>query len=140
MHTPWYENRSLCPVHLDVIQVADYTLRLLRRVVPPAVPGIFFLSGGLSDEAATLNLNAMNGGEASSDRRHPWHISFSFARALQGAALEAWGGRDENAQRAQRALLRRAKMCSAAQQGACEYTAYHDDSLWVEDQEEAVST
>ena len=57
--------------------MADYTLRLLRRRVPPAVPGIMFLSGGQSELEATMNLNAMNLAP------NPWHVSFSYARALQ---------------------------------------------------------
>ncbi len=58
-------------------QVAEYTLKLLRRRVPPAVPGIMFLSGGQSELEATLNLNEMN------KTPNPWHVSFSYARALQ---------------------------------------------------------
>ena len=58
-------------------QVASYTLKMLRRRVPPAVPGIMFLSGGQSELESTLNLNAMN------QSPNPWHVSFSYARALQ---------------------------------------------------------
>lgn len=65
-------------------QVADYTLKLLRRRVPPAVPGIMFLSGGQSELEATLNLNAMN------QSPNPWHVSFSYARALQNSVLRTW--------------------------------------------------
>ena len=57
--------------------MASYTLRMLRRRVPPAVPGIMFLSGGQSELESTLNLNAMN------QSPNPWHVSFSYARALQ---------------------------------------------------------
>lgn len=64
--------------------VADYTLKLLKRRVPPAVPGIMFLSGGQSELEATLNLNAMN------QTPNPWHVSFSYARALQNSVLKAW--------------------------------------------------
>ena len=59
------------------MQVADYTLKMLNRRVPPAVPGIMFLSGGQSELEASLNLNAMN------QTPNPWHVSFSYARALQ---------------------------------------------------------
>lgn len=62
-------------------KVAEYTLRMLRRRVPPAVPGIMFLSGGQSELESTLNLNAMN------QKPNPWHVSFSYARALQ----VSWG-------------------------------------------------
>lgn len=92
-------------------QVSDYTLRLLRQRIPPAVPGIMFLSGGQSEVEATLNLNAMN------QAPNPWHVSFSYARALQNTCLKTWGGRPENVQAAQEALLQRAKSNSLAQLG-----------------------
>ncbi|KAL9265268.1 Fructose-bisphosphate aldolase 2, chloroplastic-like protein [Drosera capensis] len=92
-------------------QVADYTLKLLYRRIPPAVPGIMFLSGGQSEVEATQNLNAMN------QKPHPWHVSFSYARALQNTCLKTWGGRPENVQAAQEALLTRAKANSLAQLG-----------------------
>ena len=66
-----------CKVKSNPNQVAEYTLKMLRRRVPPAVPGIMFLSGGQSELEATLNLNAMN------QSPNPWHVSFSYARALQ---------------------------------------------------------
>eukprot|EP01018_Ginkgo_biloba_P013460 Gb_35952 [translate_table: standard] len=91
--------------------VADYTLKLLRRRVPPSVPGIMFLSGGQSEVEATLNLNAMN------QAPNPWHVSFSYARALQNTCLKTWGGRPENVQAAQTTLLIRAKANSLAQLG-----------------------
>ena len=92
-------------------QVADYTLKLLRRRVPPAVPGIMFLSGGQSELEATLNLNAMN------QSPNPWHVSFSYARALQNSVLRTWQGEPANLQKAQEALLVRAKANSDAQKG-----------------------
>lgn len=92
-------------------QVADYTLKLLQRRIPPAVPGIMFLSGGQSEVEATLNLNAMN------QSPNPWHVSFSYARALQNTCLKTWGGRPENVKAAQEALLIRAKANSLAQLG-----------------------
>jgi len=91
--------------------VADYTLKLLRRRVPPAVPGIMFLSGGQSELEATLNLNAMN------KTPNPWHVSFSYARALQNSVLKTWQGKPENIAAAQQALLKRAKANSDAQLG-----------------------
>ena len=66
-------------------------LVLPRRSVPAAVPGIVFLSGGQGDEEATANLNAMN-----AKGPHPWQLSFSYGRALQHAALQAWKGADAN--------------------------------------------
>ncbi|BBN13953.1 fructose-bisphosphate aldolase, class I [Marchantia polymorpha subsp. ruderalis] len=92
-------------------EVAKYTLNLLRRRVPPAVPGIMFLSGGQSEVEATLNLNAMN------QSPNPWHVSFSYARALQNSVLKTWKGQPENVEAAQKALLIRAKANSLAQLG-----------------------
>lgn len=91
--------------------VAAYTLKMLRRRVPPAVPGIMFLSGGQSELEATLNLNAMN------QSPNPWHVSFSYARALQNSVLKTWQGKPENAKAGQEALLKRAKANSDAQLG-----------------------
>ena len=79
--------------------------------MPPAVPGIMFLSGGQSELEATLNLNAMN------QSPNPWHVSFSFARALQNSVLRTWQGEPANMQKAQEALLIRAKANSDAQKG-----------------------
>jgi fructose-bisphosphate aldolase class I len=92
-------------------EVADYTLKLMRRRVPPAVPGIMFLSGGQSELEATLNLNAMN------QTPNPWHVSFSYARALQNTCLKTWQGEEGNIKAAQEALLKRARANSAAQLG-----------------------
>merc|ERR1711929_39414 len=91
--------------------IADYTLKMLNRRVPPAVPGIMFLSGGQSELESTLNLNAMN------KQSNPWHVSFSYARALQNTVLKTWQGNDENIKKAQEALLKRAKANSQAQLG-----------------------
>jgi fructose-bisphosphate aldolase class I len=93
-------------------QIAHETLRCFRRHVPAAVPGVVFLSGGQSEEEATRRLNAMN-----AIGPHPWTLSFSYGRALQAAALKAWGGKEENVEAAQRAFYHRAKMNSAAQTG-----------------------
>ncbi|EFJ28759.1 hypothetical protein SELMODRAFT_227983 [Selaginella moellendorffii] len=96
-------------------EVADYTLKMLHHRVPPSVPGIMFLSGGQSEVEATLNLNAMN------QSPNPWHVSFSYARALQNTVLQTWKGLPENVKAAQDALLVRAKANSKAQLG--QYTA-----------------
>ena len=92
--------------------VAEATLRCLRRTVPAAVPGIVFLSGGQSDVAATERLNAIcqTGGA-------PWKLSFSFGRALQDAAMKTWAGVPANLVAAQTALLHRARCNSLAVQG-----------------------
>jgi fructose-bisphosphate aldolase class I len=81
-------------------------------VVPAAVPGVVFLSGGQSSERATAHLNAMN---ALGD--HPWQLSFSYGRALQEHALRAWGGKPENIAAAQQAFLKRARLNGAARYG-----------------------
>lgn len=94
-------------------EVAEATLATLSRHVPAAVPGIVFLSGGQSDEDATAHLNAMN-----ARGPHPWQLSFSYGRALQAPALQAWGGKAENVESAQRAYYHRAKMNAAARTGA----------------------
>ena len=93
-------------------EIAQQTIRCFRRHVPAAVPGIVFLSGGQSEEEATRRLNAIN-----ALGPHPWKVSFSYGRALQTAALKAWGGHEENIEAAQRAYYHRAKMNSAAQTG-----------------------
>ncbi|KAI4373258.1 hypothetical protein MLD38_011401 [Melastoma candidum] len=91
--------------------IAKYTLTMLRRRVPSVVPGIMFLSGGQSEVEATLNLNAMN------QSPNPWHLSFSYARALQNTVIKTWKGQLENVEAAQKALLIRAKANSLAQLG-----------------------
>jgi fructose-bisphosphate aldolase class I len=100
-----------CSTRASPEQVAEYTLNMLKRRVPPAVPGIMFLSGGQSEVEATLNLNAMN------QSPNPWHVSFSYARALQNSVLKAWKGEPANVEAAQQALLVRAKANSLAQLG-----------------------
>jgi len=92
--------------------VAEATLRVLRRVVPAAVPGINFLSGGQTPEEATLNLNAMN-----SLGQQPWSLSFSYGRALQEPAQQAWAGKQGNTHAAQAAMFKRARLNGAASSG-----------------------
>jgi fructose-bisphosphate aldolase class I len=93
-------------------EVAERTVKVLKRCVPPAVPGIAFLSGGQSDEDATAHLSYMN-----QLGPLPWKLSFSYGRALQAAALKAWGGKPENVAAGQRAFTHRAKMNGAASLG-----------------------
>jgi fructose-bisphosphate aldolase class I len=93
-------------------EVAAYTIRTLKRTVPAAVPGIFFLSGGQSPAEATANLDAMNRLAA-----QPWQLSFSYGRALQDPALKAWKGQAANARETQNALLKRARLNGAAREG-----------------------
>ncbi|XWS27684.1 hypothetical protein CRYUN_Cryun25bG0002500 [Craigia yunnanensis] len=93
--------------------IAEYTVAALRRTVPPAVPGIVFLSGGQSEEEATLNLDGMN----KLDLLKPWKLSFSFGRALQQSTLKTWAGKKENVAKAQEAFLLRCKANSDATLG-----------------------
>jgi fructose-bisphosphate aldolase class I len=100
-----------CPQQAGVEEVAERTIRTLKRTVPGAVAGIVFLSGGQSDELATAHLNAMNRKFAGS---LPWPVSFSYGRALQAPSLKAWKGSAANVAGAQAALLHRARMNSLA--------------------------
>jgi fructose-bisphosphate aldolase class I len=93
-------------------QVAEATVRCLKRTVPASVPGIVFLSGGQSDEDATAHLSAMN-----ALGQHPWQLSFSYGRALQAPALKAWGGQAANRDAAQKAFYHRARLNGAARYG-----------------------
>ena len=102
-----------CDRQASVEEVATATLRCLRRHVPAAVPGIVFLSGGQNARLATAHLNSIN----RLPGPKPWKISFSYGRALQDPALDAWHGRDENLQAGQQALYRRARSNGAASVG-----------------------
>jgi fructose-bisphosphate aldolase class I len=93
-------------------EVAEKTVRCLRATVPAGVPGIAFLSGGQSDEQATRHLSIIN-----ELGPHPWQITFSYGRALQAAALKAWGGKPENVKTAQAAFAHRARMNGLATLG-----------------------
>jgi len=97
-------------------EVAEATLRVLRRTVPAAVPSINFLSGGQSPEEATENINAINQLRGNV----PWQLSISYGRALQQPVLEAWQGKAGNRKAAQEALLKRARLNTLARTGAYE--------------------
>jgi fructose-bisphosphate aldolase class I len=96
-------------------EVAERTVRALRASVPPDAGGVVFLSGGQSAREATENLN-----EIAKLAPHPWPVSFSFARALQGDALNAWKGKAEHVPEAQSLFFRRASLVAAAREGAYE--------------------
>ena len=98
---------------VDAKTIAEATVRMLQRTVPPAVPGIMFLSGGQTEEEACVNLNEMN----RLDTRIPWALSFSYGRALQHSALRAWGGKQESVAAGQKAFLDRAVHNSRASLG-----------------------
>ena len=108
MVLPGYDS----PKQVPDDEIAEASVRCYRSTVPAAVPGIVFLSGGQSDEEASARLNAMN-----RIGPHPWELSFSYGRALQAAAQQAWKGDAANRDAAQRAFYHRAKMNGLARFG-----------------------
>jgi len=96
-----------CATRATPEQIAVATVTALRRTVPPAMPGVVFLSGGQSEEEATLNLNAINV-FATQTHNKPWALSFSFGRALQASVLKAWAGKKENVDKAKQEFVKRA--------------------------------
>jgi len=101
-----------CPKQASREEVAEKTLIVLKRCVPPAVPGIAFLSGGQSEEEATAHLQLMNAAGPL-----PWRLTFSYGRALQSAALKTWAGKAANIAAAQKAFTHRAQMNALATSG-----------------------
>jgi fructose-bisphosphate aldolase class I len=103
-----------CEVQASIDEVAERTVKCLKKTVPSEVSGCAFLSGGQSNEHATAHLNAMN-------EKHgetlPWNLTFSYGRALQVSALNAWNGKNENIKIAQDAFYKRAKLNSDATKG-----------------------
>ena len=104
------------PQRAEPEEVAACTVASLKRTVPAAVPGIVFLSGGQSDDESVRNLNAI-ARQAAGPGGVPWQLSFSFARALQGAPMKAWGGKAENVLLAQQVFQQRAQVTAAARRG-----------------------
>ena len=109
-----------CATQADAGRIAELTVKCFHEHVPAAVAGIVFLSGGQGEAEATRNLNAMNAGG-----QRPWELSFSYGRALQQSALQAWRG--ENVPAGQRAFHHRAKLNGAARSGS--YTAEMEKEL-----------
>lgn len=112
--------------------IAQATVTVLQRSVPTAVPGICFLSGGQSEEEATLNLDAINRVPG----KKPWRITFSYARALQNSVIKTWKGQESNVKAAQEALVQRAKLNSQASMGKYMPTggaSAATESLYVKD-------
>lgn len=93
-----------CPKRASAAEIAAATVTAFQRTVPPAVAGVTFLSGGQSEEEATVNLNAINNHVG----RKPWPLTFSYGRALQASVLRAWQGKDEQVAAGQTELLSRA--------------------------------
>ena len=107
-----------CPAKYTPAQVGRATVETLRRTMPPAVPGVVFLSGesilslldspgGQSEIDATIHLNAIN---SAPDLARPWALTFSYGRALQASVIKAWAGKDENVVKAQKVLMHRAQV------------------------------
>jgi len=101
------------PTKATPAEVAFYTVRTLQRTVPPALVGVTFLSGGQSEEEASLNLNAIN----AQPGRKPWALTFSYGRALQASTIKTWAGKPENVAAAQEVFINRAKANGEAQFG-----------------------
>jgi len=97
-------------------EVAKMTVQTFERSIPAAMPGVTFLSGGISEEDSSIFLNEIN----KIERKGPWALTFSFSRALQSSCIKAWGGKPENVEAAQKQLLARAQANSEASKG--EYT------------------
>lgn len=116
-------NGKDCPQKASVQQVAQATLRVLRRTVPAAVPTINFLSGGQTSEQATAHLNAMN-----QVGPNPWNLSYSYARALQDYCMKTWQGQSKNIPAAQKAFYKRAKLNSLAATGKYSETMEKDQA------------
>jgi len=104
------------PTQATAVEIGNATLRVLQHTVPCAVPGITFLSGGMSEEDASLSLNAIN----LAPGPKPWSLTFSYGRALQQSTLKAWKGKKENVAAAQEVLLLRARANSLANLGRYE--------------------
>uniref|UniRef100_A0A1B6DWG6 Fructose-bisphosphate aldolase n=1 Tax=Clastoptera arizonana TaxID=38151 RepID=A0A1B6DWG6_9HEMI len=109
MVTPGKLSRQVCSPDI----IGEKTVTALQRTVPSAVPGVVFLSGGQTEEEATVNLNAIN----QYCGKKPWTLTFSYGRALQASVLKAWAGKNSNVHTAQHELLNRAKANSLASVG-----------------------
>uniref|UniRef100_A0A8C3UF98 Fructose-bisphosphate aldolase n=1 Tax=Catharus ustulatus TaxID=91951 RepID=A0A8C3UF98_CATUS len=101
-----------CPTKYSPEEIAMATVTALRRTVPPAVPGVTFLSGGQSEEEASINLNAIN----TCPLVRPWALTFSYGRALQASALSAWRGQRDNAEAATEEFVKRAEVMGVARE------------------------
>ena len=105
-----------CPNKPTPAEVAALTVRTLQRSIPAAMPGVTFLSGGISEEDSSVYLNEIN----KIDRVGPWALTFSFSRAMQSSCLKTWDGKPENVEKAQEQLLARARANGAASTGKYE--------------------
>jgi fructose-bisphosphate aldolase class I len=118
-----------CTTKVSSTEIGWKTVRTLQRTLPSACPGVCFLSGGQSEEEASVNLNAMNKLET----KKPWNLTFSYGRALQYSCLRAWVGKHENVEAAQKVLLQMAKNNSEATLGKFVGGKGSHESLHVKD-------
>ena len=120
-----------CTTKASSDDVAYYTLRTLQRTVPPALVGVVFLSGGQSEEEASVNLSAINALGNQPGNRKPWALTFSYGRALQASTIKAWSGKEENVKTAQNVLIERARANSQAALGVYKGSGNTGESLHV---------
>ena len=118
-----------CQKNYSVKQIAEATINSLRNTVPVSVPGIFFLSGGLSEQEATTILNEIN----KTGILQPWYLSFSYGRALQASVLDKWNGVDENIKEAKKTLMYRSYMNGLATIGKYNGEEDKGESLYEKD-------
>ena len=114
---------------VDSIDIAKYTISSFQSVIPVKMPGVVFLSGGMSEVEASRALNAINKAEG----QKPWRLTFSYGRALQASVLEVWKGKPENIKNAQQMLLKRARANGDASMGKYKNELFDDKSLHVQD-------
>lgn len=105
------------------------TVVALSRTMPAAVPGVTFLSGGQSEEEASVHLDAINKCVVA---KKPWALTFSYGRALQASVLRAWGGKDENVKAGQEELMKRAKVCLWSHYAHSSPTVGNDRCVFVD--------
>merc|ERR1711871_1379700 len=103
-----------CPDKSDPKTIAEMTVRTLDRSLPASMPGVTFLSGGISEEDSSIYLNEIN----KIERKGAFRLTFSYSRALQSSCIKIWGGKKENYKKAQDQLYARAKANSEASMGA----------------------
>jgi len=120
-----------CPTKYTPVQVAEATVTALQRTLPVSVPGVTFLSGGQTEEDASVHLDAIN----KLQTKKPWALTFSYGRALQASALRAWQGKDDNIKASQTEFLKRAQANGLAAVGKYEAGSVKgfEGSLFIKD-------
>jgi fructose-bisphosphate aldolase class I len=100
---------------LDCATLAEHTIRAFQHTIPPIMPGVVFLSGGMSEVDASVALNEIN--KYAATKPKPWRLTFSYGRALQASVIDVWKGQPENKEAAQQMLLKRAQANGLASNG-----------------------